>query len=200
MANFNTIVLRGVDNRRVAEFTAGVAINPGYLCKLYNSTVLKVKPNDVAGSVKTSKWFALEQEYIAKGITTQYAIGDTVLLHGAIPGDQIYVKLAAGAAAVTQGDFLEAAADGTLKKAASDVIPAITDSTGGTGSTTFAAIAAGASYAQADLVAIKNAISEVATLLNVLSAMGDFAPLAQAFDSMDNSGGSSEAFVRAYIL
>lgn len=45
----------------------------------------------------------------------------------------------------------------------------ITDSTGGTGSTTFAAITAGASYAQADIVAIKNALAEIALILNALT-------------------------------
>lgn len=200
MANYNTIVLKGQDNRRVSEFQAGVAINPGYLCKLYNSTTLKVKPNDTAGTVKGGKWFALEQEYIAKGISTQYAIGDAVLLHYALPGDMIYAKLAASATAVTQGDMLEPAADGTLKKVTSDSVPTITDSTGGTGSTTFAAITAGGSYAQADLTAIKNAVSEIATILNILAGTGDFAAMAQAVDTLDNSSGAGEVFIRVFVL
>jgi len=44
----------------------------------------------------------------------------------------------------------------------------ITDSTGGTASTTFAAITAGATYAQADMVAVKNALSQIALSLNLL--------------------------------
>lgn len=43
---------------------------------------------------------------------------------------------------------------------------ALTDSTGGTASTTLASITAGASYAQADMVAVKNAIASLARLLN----------------------------------
>lgn len=43
---------------------------------------------------------------------------------------------------------------------------AITDSTGGTASTTFAAIAAGATYAQGDMVAAKNALAQIALTLN----------------------------------
>lgn len=50
-----------------------------------------------------------------------------------------------------------------LKTVASAVI---LDSTGGTPATTFAAIAAGGAYAQADLVAIKNALSQIALNLN----------------------------------
>lgn len=46
----------------------------------------------------------------------------------------------------------------------------ITDSTGGTPSATFAAIAAGATYLQGDLVAIKNALSEIALQLNAINA------------------------------
>lgn len=45
---------------------------------------------------------------------------------------------------------------------------ALTDSTGGTASATLASIAAGGSYAQADLVAIKNAIASLAALTGSL--------------------------------
>jgi hypothetical protein len=45
---------------------------------------------------------------------------------------------------------------------------AFVDNTGGTPSLTFAAITAGASYAQADMVAVKNALSEIAAWLNGL--------------------------------
>jgi hypothetical protein len=45
---------------------------------------------------------------------------------------------------------------------------ALTDSTGGTASTTFAAITAGSSYAQADIVAIKNALAQAVLTINEL--------------------------------
>ncbi len=48
-------------------------------------------------------------------------------------------------------------------------LPAITDSTGGTASTTFAAITAGSTYAQADMVSVKNALAQIAKQLNALS-------------------------------
>lgn len=53
--------------------------------------------------------------------------------------------------------------------------PAITDSTGGTASTTFAAITAGASYAQADMVAVKNALAQIAKIFNAQNALNNFA-------------------------
>lgn len=52
--------------------------------------------------------------------------------------------------------------------------PVITDSTGGTGSATFAAITAPAANATtsltADMTAVKNALSEIATILNGVGA------------------------------
>lgn len=45
---------------------------------------------------------------------------------------------------------------------------AITDSSGGTPSNTIAAITAGAAYAQADLIALKNAVASLATKFNQL--------------------------------
>ncbi|OWK34962.1 hypothetical protein [Fimbriiglobus ruber] len=52
----------------------------------------------------------------------------------------------------------------------------LTDNTGGTASTTLAAIAAGSSYAQADMVAVKNALASVTAQLNAtitaLKALG----------------------------
>lgn len=49
-------------------------------------------------------------------------------------------------------------------------ITAITDSTGGVASTTFAAITAGGSYAQADMTATKNALAQIAVTLNAIRA------------------------------
>jgi hypothetical protein len=49
--------------------------------------------------------------------------------------------------------------------AAAQTQDSLTDSTGGTASTTLAAITAGAAYAQADLTAIKNAIASLASQL-----------------------------------
>jgi hypothetical protein len=45
---------------------------------------------------------------------------------------------------------------------------ALTDNTGSTPSATLAAIAAGAGYTQADMVAVKNAIGGIAVLVNRL--------------------------------
>jgi hypothetical protein len=44
----------------------------------------------------------------------------------------------------------------------------LTDNTGGTASVTLAAITAGAAYAQADMVAVKNAIASLAAIVNAI--------------------------------
>lgn len=49
-------------------------------------------------------------------------------------------------------------------------IAALTDSTGGTASSTLASITAGASYSQADATAIKNALASIAAKQNLIIA------------------------------
>lgn len=53
------------------------------------------------------------------------------------------------------------------------VYGSLTDSSGGTASNTLAAITAGASYAQADLTAVKNAIASLAAKVNTLLALSE---------------------------
>lgn len=48
-------------------------------------------------------------------------------------------------------------------------ITALTDNSGGTASNTIAAITAGASYAQADIVALKNAVASLSAKVNALN-------------------------------
>lgn len=50
-------------------------------------------------------------------------------------------------------------------------VKSITDNTGGTVGVTHAGITAGASYAQADMVAVKNAIASLTAITNALAAL-----------------------------
>lgn len=75
------------------------------------------------------------------------------------------ITLAAGASGLPAATATVA---GAVKEAAA--VTALTDSTGGTASATLAAITAGASYAQADMVAAKNAIASLNTQINALIA------------------------------
>ena len=78
-------------------------------------------------------------------------------------GDKVTVK-SGGVINIETGGAIQA--NGTQASALS----AITDSTGGTPATTFAAITAGGAYAQADMTAVKNALAQVATSLNAIRA------------------------------
>lgn len=82
---------------------------------------------------------------------------------------QVYLKQGGGELVIGPTGVLNILTGGKILPAGGAqpaTTPVITDSTGGTGSTTFAAIAAGVAYTQADAVAIKNALSEIATTLN----------------------------------
>jgi hypothetical protein len=52
----------------------------------------------------------------------------------------------------------------------SAAIPDVTDNSGGAVSSTIAAIAAGAGYTQADMVAVKNALASIAAKQNLILA------------------------------
>lgn len=84
---------------------------------------------------------------------------------------------AANVPAITDSTGGTGAAGGTL--AAITLGSTLTDNTGGSVSTTLAAIAAGASYAQSDLVAIKNAIASLASANNQDTAQ--ITPIKNAF-------------------
>jgi hypothetical protein len=60
-------------------------------------------------------------------------------------------------------------------------------------------ITAGGSYAQADITALKNAISEVATILNQLNKAKPTA-IAIALATLDNSGGASAARLLVEVI
>ena len=91
--------------------------------------------------------------YMSDGATFTYtATGNTLVgkVHRFVSSTQIIVFFNASTPPVSTGI-------------------SITDITGGTASTTFAAITAGATYSQADMVAVKNALAQIAVSLNTAS-------------------------------
>jgi hypothetical protein len=64
--------------------------------------------------------FAFENELAGKTITDQYAIGDQVLCMVCAPGAEVLMVLAASAAAIVIGDYLESAGDGTVRLGVAD--------------------------------------------------------------------------------
>lgn len=110
-----TIVLDGYVTRK--EATAAAALSPGHLIKL--NTAGKVLKHATAGGT-LSPSFAVEYEYDTSDIATAYATGDRVRYVVATTGARIKGKLAASAAAIVIGDYLESAGDGTLRKVSTD--------------------------------------------------------------------------------
>ncbi len=112
-----TILLKGRGYR--VERKAGGAITPGHLVTLNNADALVV--HGVAKG-KAAAIFAVESEHLnnsaasSNGIDTAYAAGDFVQAEALCPGCEVNALLAAAAAAIVEGDLLESAGDGTLRK------------------------------------------------------------------------------------
>lgn len=111
MALPKTILLKGGGLRKEGE--AGAAITPGYLVDRNASDELI--PHGGAG-LNAIPMFALENDVIGKEIDVDYILGDNVITAMPERGGEVYGLVAAGAAAIVIGDFLESAGDGTLRK------------------------------------------------------------------------------------
>ena len=106
----NTIVLKGEGIRK--ERIATTAVNPGHLVAITSTDGIRTHATAAGNAARA---FAVENEIFGDGIDTAYAIGDRVLYEILPPGSEVQAKLAAAAAAVTRGDFLESAGNGTLR-------------------------------------------------------------------------------------
>lgn len=185
--NPNTIVLKGdfIQN----EFQASEAINPGHLVEILSTG--KVQKNDTLD--QTALLFATEQEYLGKETSVAYAADDTVIIAALKPGNVVYAKVAASAAAIVIGNELIPVAGGTVGK--NTDVADLTDSSGGTASDTIAAI--GATYDQAE---VRNAVASLAAKVNAILPGGAKKPVGIALEAVDNSGGGSEVFIRMLVL
>ena len=108
----HNVILSGSVTKR--EAIGSGAITPGHLLQL-NSTAGQVKVHATSGG-DAAPIFARENESIGGKISTAYSSADTVHYFIAHPGAVVYALVAAGASAITVGDPLESAGDGTLKK------------------------------------------------------------------------------------
>lgn len=108
----NTIQLKGAGLRK--EAPAGGAITPGHLITRNSSNAFIVHAVAAGPAVAM---FALENELFGKEITAAYASGEQVLAWVPEKGSEVYALVAAAAAAIVVGDYLESAGDGTLRKA-----------------------------------------------------------------------------------
>lgn len=116
-----TIILKGQGIRKEGE--ADSAITPGHLIAQASDGKFDVHGTAAANAAKT---FAVENELAGKEIDDAYADGDRLFYEHCVPGQEVYALVAASAAAIVIGDFLESAGDGTLRVLTTD---AATDDT-----------------------------------------------------------------------
>lgn len=115
--NPQTILLRGRGIRE--EAPAGGTITPGHLVML-NSSAQLVVHGTAAGAAGAC--FAVENDLVGKTIDDNYVSGDFVQAEWVPPGSRIYALVAAAATAITAGDLLESAGNGTVRKFGSGVV------------------------------------------------------------------------------
>lgn len=108
-----TIPLKGDFIRK--EGVASEAITPGHLVEFGGAKDYR-KHSTIGGAARRA--FALENDLIGKGIDDAYALGDQLQVGLFVPGAECY---AITNAAVTKGDPLESAGDGTLKAASTPI-------------------------------------------------------------------------------
>lgn len=110
MATPKTILLKG--GGLYKEAAAGGAITPGHLIER-NSSGAFVVHSTAAGNALPM--FAKENDVVGNEITDAYASGDNVIAITPERGSEVYALVAAGAAAIVIGNYLESAGDGTLR-------------------------------------------------------------------------------------
>lgn len=109
-----TIFLKNERGILRQEGIADAAIVPGMLVQL--SSDGKYDPHGTAKGFAHPE-FAFEQELVdGADVDTAYAQNDRLYTGVCAPGVEVYALVAASAAAIVKGDYLESAGDGTLRK------------------------------------------------------------------------------------
>jgi hypothetical protein len=107
-----TIWLKG-EREHYDEARASVLVKPGYLIELEAAGTMK--PNATSAGDAT-RAVAIEDGLQGLTIEDNYAIGDLVRYVVCEPGDEVQMRVPAGAAAIVIGDALKSNGDGTLIK------------------------------------------------------------------------------------
>lgn len=135
MPNLNGTVLLKGSLDPIEEARASETISPGMLIEMLSTG--GVQMNDkVAGTIQVL--VALEDAKRPTGtITDPYLATELVMYHVCKPGDLVYLRIPAAAAAIVKGDSLEPVAGGMVQKLAAGVRiaiaeEAINNSAGGT--------------------------------------------------------------------
>jgi hypothetical protein len=118
------VILKGSGIRK--EEDAGAVITPGMLLAFDGSGDV-IPHGTQAGTA--SRMFAVEEDFQGTGIDDTYASGDRVQYDACHQGMEVNALIRAGAAAVSKGDYVVSAGDGTVESL-SDVLatsPAVAD-------------------------------------------------------------------------
>lgn len=189
----NTIDLNGYAINK--ELLSAGVITPGHL--LVRDASGTVVVHATAGG-RAEPIFAREDDLQGNDLTVDYASGDRIQMLVFPPGGEVNALVAASAPAITVGDFLESAGDGTLR------VPVdVADLTGtltGTVDGALIDITFDATWSQAQADEINKNFKEFQTIVNAfLPEVGQF-PVAVALESVDNSGGGTAVRIRVEIL
>jgi len=111
---YNTVIIKSFVHIQ-REFEANAAIYPGDLVEIMNTG--KLRKHSGAGKTAAA-WFAIEDALQGKGLGVNgaYAAADQVRVWCAIPGEEVYARLA-DEQTIAIGDFLESNGYGQLRKA-----------------------------------------------------------------------------------
>jgi hypothetical protein len=97
---------------------SGQTITPGMICeKVPAADTCRVS---ATAALNALPFVALEKADIGGAPSVTYVAGELVRLGVFPPGSVVHLKLADGTAAIAKSDWLEQAADGTVRKAATD--------------------------------------------------------------------------------
>lgn len=175
------------ENDKAAE-----AITPGHLVT-FNGAGNLIK-HAVAGG-RAQRAFALEREELGATIDDAYAIDDVVKV-GTFPrGAIVNALVAAAAAAIVKGDYVESAGDGTVRKATT--LTKLTRAAGHVGVANGELQDVTNAFAEA---ALENNFEEVAAKLDALLDGGHAGILGRATEAVDNSGGAEAVRLRIEVL
>lgn len=110
----SVILLKGEPTRFERE--AAGTITPGRMLVLGSGDTVLVHATAEGNS---SNWWAVENDIAGDDLDHDYLSGEKVQIHAGRPGDEIFAFINSGEN-IAIGDFLESAADGSLKKVVAD--------------------------------------------------------------------------------
>ncbi|KKK83117.1 hypothetical protein LCGC14_2796600 [marine sediment metagenome] len=111
MAANRTIRLKGTGLRKERVVKAASTITPGMLIDTEAAGVIE----HAGAGLNAAPLFAVENEVVGKGIDDDYIAAENCIYEAMQLGTEVHALLAANAAAIVEGDFLQSAGDGTLR-------------------------------------------------------------------------------------